>query len=95
MELVKLTDKTNCRINLIFRNGFGTFRDPQKGYSLTLTDYIELSRDEIPPVIDGSVEIDSNVSLVAEQLWLAVGKLMSYTSRPIEPLFNTVGVTIE
>ena len=58
-------------------------------------EYIELIHDEIPPVMDGSVEIDTNGSPVVDQLWGAVGKLMSYTSRLIEPLFNTVWVTAE
>ena len=62
---------------------------------MTFTDFIELSRDEIPPVVDGSVEIDPNGSLVVEQFWGAVGEVMSYTSRLIEPVFNTVGVTAE
>ena len=45
--------------------------------------------------MDGSVEIEPNGSPVVEQLWVAVGELMSYTSRLIKPLFNTVGVTSE
>ena len=32
-------------------------------------------------------------SLVVDQLWRVVGKVMSYTSRLTETLFNTVGVT--
>ena len=45
--------------------------------------------------MDGSVEIDPNGSLFVYQLWGAVGKVISYTSRIIEPLFNTVGVTAD
>ena len=93
MEFVQLIENTTCRLNLIFRNGFGTSCDPQKGCALSLTDFIELSRDESPPVRYGSVEIDPNISLVVEQLLGAVGKVMSYTSRLTETLFNTVGVT--
>ena len=62
---------------------------------MTLTDFIALSRDESLPVMDGSVEIDPNGSPVVEKLWGAVGEVMSYTSRLIEPLFNTVGFTAE
>ena len=60
---------------------------------MTFTDFIELSRDESPLVMDGYIEIDSNGSLVVEQLWGAVSKVISYTSRLTEPLFNTFGVT--
>ena len=87
--------KTTRWLNLIFCNKFGTSSDPQKGYASTLTDFIELSRDESLPVMDGSVEIDPNISLVVEQLWGTVGEVMSYTSRLIEPLLNTVGFTAE
>ena len=45
--------------------------------------------------MDGSVEIDPNGFTVVEQLWGAVVKVMSYTSRLVETLFNTVGVTVE
>ena len=45
--------------------------------------------------MDGSVEINPNGSPVVEKLWVAVGEVMSYTSRIIEPLLNTVGVTSE
>ena len=45
--------------------------------------------------MDGSVEIDPNGSPVLDKLWGAVGKVMSYTSRLIETLFNIVGVTAE
>ena len=58
MESVKLIEKTTRRINLIFRNGFDTSRNPQKGYALTFRDFIERSHDYIPPVMDGSFEID-------------------------------------
>ena len=58
-------------------------------------DFIELSLDEIPPVMYGSVEIDPNGYPVIEQLCEAVGGVMSYTSRLIESLLNTVGVTAE
>ena len=95
IEFVKLIEKTTRRLNLIFRNGFYTSLDTQKGYASTFTDFIELSRDEIPPAMDGSVGIDTNGSLVVEQLWGAVGEVMYYTSILIEPLFNTVGVTAE
>ena len=95
MEFVQLIEKKNCRLNLIFRNGFGTSRDPHKGYASTFKDFIELIHDESPPVMDGSVEIDPNGSPVVEQFWGAVGEVMSYTSRIIEPLFNTVGFTAE
>ena len=95
MEFVQLIENTTRRLNLIFCNGFGTSRDPQKGYASTFTDFIELSHDESPPVMDGSVEIYPNGSPVVEQLWGAVGEVMSYTSRIIETLFNTFGVTEE
>ena len=68
MEFVQLMEKATRRLNLIFCNGFGTSRDPQKGYALTFTDFIELIRDDSPPVLDGYVEIDPNGSLVVEQL---------------------------
>ena len=95
MEFVQLVYKTTRRLNLIFCNGFETSFDPQKGYTSTFTDFIELSRYESPPVMDGYVEINPNDSLFVEKLWGAVGEVMSYTSRLIEPLFNTVGVTAE
>ena len=95
MEFVQLIEKTTCRLNLIFRNVFGTSHDPQKGYASNFTDFIEISRDEIPPVMDGSIEIDPNGSPVVEQLWGAVGELMSSTSILLQILFNTVGVTAE
>ena len=62
---------------------------------MTFTDFIELDRDEIPAVMDESVEINPNGYLVVEQLWGKVGELMSYTSRLVEPLFNTFGVAAE
>ena len=62
---------------------------------MTFTDFIELDRDEIPAVMDESVEINPNGYLVVEQLWGKVGELMSYTSRLVEPLFDTVGVAAE
>ena len=74
MEFVQLIENTTRRINLIFRNGFGTSCDPQKGYALTFTDFIELSRDESPPVMDRYVEINPNGPLVVEHLWGAVEK---------------------
>ena len=95
MEFVQLIEKTNLRLNLIFSNGFGTFCDTQKGYASTFTDFIELSRDESPPMMDGSFEIDTNGSPVVYQLWGAVVEGMSYTSRLIEHLFNNVGFTAE
>ena len=95
MEFVQLIEKTTHRLNLIFCGGFGTSRDPQKGYASTFTEFIEISLDEILPVMDGSVEIDPNVSPVVEKLWGAVGEVMSYTSRLVEPLFNDVRVTAE
>ena len=95
MEYLKLIENTTRRLNLIFCNGFGTSRDPQKGYASTFTDFIELGRDERLHVMDGSVEINPNLSLVVEQLRGAVGEVMSYTSRLIETLLNTVGVTEE
>ena len=66
MEFVQLIDKKTCWLNLIFRNGFGTYRDPQKGYASNFTDFIKLSCDESPPVMDGSVEIIPNGSLDVE-----------------------------
>ena len=79
MEFVQLIEKTTLRLNLIFRNGFGTFLDPQNGYDLTFTYFIELIRDESPPVMDGYFEIDPNGSPVVDQLSGAVGKVMYYT----------------
>ena len=93
MEFGQLIEKTNRLLNLIIRNGFGTSRDPHKGYVSTFTDFIELSRDKIPPVMDGSVEICLHGSPVVDQFSGAFGEVMSYTSRLVEPLFNTVGVT--
>ena len=52
MEFVQLIEKTTRRLNLIFRNGFGTSHDPQKGYASTFTDFIELSHDESPPRLE-------------------------------------------
>ena len=95
MEFVQLIEKTTRRLNLIFCNGFGTSCYPQKGYASTFADFIELSRDEIPPVMDGYSEIDPNGSPVVDQLWGAVGEVMSYTSRLIAPLLNNAGVTEE
>ena len=83
MKFVKLIEKTTCQLNLIFRNGFGTSRDPQKGYDLTFTGFIELSRDESSPVMDGYVKIYPNGSPFVEKFWGAVGKVMSYNSRLI------------
>ena len=40
MEFVQLIEKTTRRLNLIFRNGFDTSRNPQKGYALTFRDFI-------------------------------------------------------
>ena len=40
MEFVQLIEKKNSRLNLIFRNGFCTSRDPKKGYASTFTDFI-------------------------------------------------------
>ena len=57
--------------------------------------FIEISRDDIPPVIYVSVEIDKNGSTFVEQLWGVVGEVIYYTSRLIEPMFNTFGVTAE
>ena len=62
---------------------------------MTLTDFIELSRIDSLSVMDGYVEIDPNGYPVVEQLLGAVGEVKSYTSRLIEPLFNTVGFTAE
>ena len=95
MEFVQLIEKTTCRLNMNFCNGFGTYRDPQKVYASTFTDFIDLSRDDIPPVMDGSVEIDPNGSPFVDQLWGAVGEVIYYTSIIIEPLFNTDGFTAE
>ena len=95
MEFVQLIEKTTFWLNLIFRNGFVTSCDPQKGYASNFTDFIGISRDERPPVMDGSVEIYTNFYPVVEQLWGAVDEVMSYTSRLIEPLFNNIGVTAE
>ena len=77
MEFVQFIEKTTRWLNLIFCNEFGTYFDPQKGYALTFTDFIELSRDESLPVRYGSVEIDPNISLVVEQFLGAVDKVMS------------------
>ena len=55
MEFVQLTEKKTRRLNLIFRNGFGTSPYQQKGYASTFTDFIDLSRDDIPPVMDGYI----------------------------------------
>ena len=79
MEFVQLIEKTTCRLNLIFCNVFGTSRYQYRGCASTFTDFIELSRDERPPVMDGYVEIDPSVFPVVWQLWGAVGKVMSYT----------------
>ena len=95
MEFVQLIEKTTRRLNLIFRNVFGTSCDPQKGYASTFTDFIEISRDESPPVMDGYIEIDTNGSPVIDQLWGAVGEVMSYTSILVELLFNNFGVTAQ
>ena len=46
-------------------------------------------------MMDGSIGINPNGSLVVYKLWGAVGEVVSYTSRLIEPLFNTIGVTVE
>ena len=35
----------------------------------TFAYFIDLGRDEIPSVMDGSAEIDINVSPVVERLW--------------------------
>ena len=80
IECVLLAEKKTFCINLLFCNGFGTYRDTQKGYDSTFTDFIELSCDESMPVMDGSVEIHQNGSTVVEQLWVAVDEVMSYTS---------------
>ena len=74
MDFVLLIERKTFCISLIFRNGFGTSRDSQKGYHSTFTDFIELSRDESPPVMDRYVEIDPNGSPVVEHLWGAVEK---------------------
>ena len=92
---MQLIEKRTRRLNLIFCNGFVTSRDPQKGYASTFTDFIVLSRDERPPLMNGSVEIYPNGSPVVEKLWGAVGKVISYTSILIQHLFNTVGVAAE
>ena len=68
MEFLQLIEKTTGRLKLIFCNGFGTFRYPQKGYASTFMECIDLSLDESLPAMDGSVVIDPNGSLVVEQM---------------------------
>ena len=46
-------------------------------------------------MMDGSVKIYPNGSPVVEQLWGEVGKVMSYTSRLLEPLSDTAGLPAE
>ena len=95
MQFIQLIEKKTRRLNLIFRNGFSTSRDPQKGYAATFTKFIDLSRDEIPPVMDGTVEINRDGSPVVEQLWDMVSNAMAFASSPVVPILKNVGVTSE
>ena len=68
MEFVQLIENITHQLRLMFLEGFNTSRDPQKSYEATFRKSVELSRDESPPVMDGSVDVDPAGAPVVEQL---------------------------
>ena len=92
LEFIQMIAKVTRRLNLMFRNDYLATRDPQKGYASTFRAFIELSRDEGMPEMDGSVVIDRNGAPVVQQTRDTVKETTSFASKIIRPLLDTVGV---
>ena len=93
MEFAQLVEKLIRRLEKMYKYGFSSSRDPQKGYSATFRNYFNYSVDESQALMEGTVEILQDGDYVANQLWPTVSELIEYSSNLMEPFLRTLGVT--